>query len=256
MAGRRGPGEGGLHWDDRRQRWIATADLGFTPAGKRIRKSGSGRTKTEARQKLKDVLRDRVDGLAIAPAGYTVADAVRDWLAYGLADRDEATVKKAESLCRNHVLPALAARRLRELSADDVDRWLANKATTLSTSTLQNIRGCLNRAVNRAMARDKVKRNVVALCTVPKGRPGRRSKALTMAQAEAVLAAVKGSRMEAYVVVSLLTGARTEELRALTWDHVDLEGKSDAARPIPPSIKVWCSVRDGGDTKTRSHGAP
>jgi integrase len=30
--------------------------------------------------------------------------------------------------------------------------------------------------------------------------------------------------MRAYIVVSLLTGARTEELRALTWSHVDLNG--------------------------------
>jgi integrase len=30
--------------------------------------------------------------------------------------------------------------------------------------------------------------------------------------------------MHAYVVMSLLTGARTEELRALTWSHVNLEG--------------------------------
>ena len=83
---------------------------------------------------------------------------------------------------------------------------------------------CLNRSINRAMARDKVKRNVVALCSVPKGQPGRPSKALTMAQAEAVLAAAECTRMRGYVVVSLLTGPRTEELRALTWDHVDLKG--------------------------------
>nr|WP_276607702.1 hypothetical protein [Microbispora catharanthi] len=49
--------------------------------------------------------------------------------------------------------------------------------------------------------------------------------------------------MHAYIVVSLLTGARTEELRALTWSHVDLEGE-------PPSIMVWRSVRAGGDTRT------
>ena len=97
MPARRGRGEGGLHWDQRRQRWIATASLGFTPAGKRIVKTGSGRTKTEARQKLKEVLRDRDDGLAIAPSGYTVADAVRDWLAYGLADRDAATMKRPKA---------------------------------------------------------------------------------------------------------------------------------------------------------------
>jgi integrase len=40
------------------------------------------------------------------------------------------------------------------------------------------------------------------------------------------------------------TGARTEELRALTWSHVDLDGK-------PPSVQLWRSVREGGDTKTR-----
>ncbi|MEV0202969.1 site-specific integrase [Nonomuraea sp. NPDC050691] len=57
--------------------------------------------------------------------------------------------------------------------------------------------------------------------------------------------------MYAYVVLSLLIGARTEELRALTWSHVDLEGQPDADPPVPPSIMVWRSVRAGGDTKTR-----
>ena len=72
-----------------------------------------------------------------------------------------------------------------------------------------------------------------------------------MAEAEAVLQAAARSRMHAYIVVSLLTGARTEELRALTWDHVDLDGEPDARLPVPPHVAVWRSVRAGGDTKTR-----
>jgi integrase len=32
--------------------------------------------------------------------------------------------------------------------------------------------------------------------------------------------AAKGTRLEAYITVSLLTGLRTEEARALHWDHV------------------------------------
>ena len=36
-------------------------------AGKRIVKRGSGKTKTEAKTKLKEILRDHEDGLAIAP---------------------------------------------------------------------------------------------------------------------------------------------------------------------------------------------
>jgi integrase len=101
------------------------------------------------------------------------------------------------------------------------------------------------------MARDKVKRNVVALCSVPKGRRGRPSKALTLAQAEAILATAERTRMHAYIVVSLLTGARTEELRALTWDHADLVGDPEADPPVPAHLAVWRSVRSGGDTKTR-----
>lgn len=251
MTKRRSRGDGGLHWDERRQRWIATASLGYGPDGKRIVKRGSGKTKTEAKAKLKEVLRDYEDGLAIAPADYTVAHAVNDWLAYGLNGRDKGTVGTCTILSRTHVIPALGARKLRDLSAEDVDRWLAEKAKTLSTRTLQGIHSCLNRAIKRAMARDKVKRNVVALCSVPKGREGRPSKALTLAQAEAVLKAAEGSRMYAYVVLSLLTGARTEELRALTWDHVDLVGDPDARPPVPPHLAVWRSVRAGGDTKTR-----
>jgi integrase len=251
MAKRRSRGDGGLHWDNARQRWIATASLGYDPSGKRVIKRGSGRTKTEAKAKLKEVLRDFEDGLAIAPSDYTVGRAVDDWLLYGLSGRDTNTVKKETILCRTHVIPALGARKLRDLSADDVDRWLATKSKTLSTRSLQAIHSCLNRAIRRAMARDKVKRNVADLCSIPQGRPGRPSKALTFVQAEAVLGTAERSRMAAYVVVSLLTGARTEELRALTWDHVFLNGDPKTSPPVPPHIAVWRSVRTGGDTKTK-----
>ncbi|MEV0445376.1 tyrosine-type recombinase/integrase [Streptomyces spectabilis] len=251
MAKRRSRGDGGLHWDDKRQRWIATASLGFDPSGKRIVKRASGTTKTAAKAKLKEVLRDHEDGLAIAPTGYTVKDAVTDWLAYGLAGRGDGTLGTYKSLCNNHVIPDLGARKLRDLSADDVDRWLQRKAKVLSTSSLTMIRACLNRSVKRAMARDKVKRNVVELCDVPTGQPGRPSKSLSLAQAEGVLVAAEDSPLYAYIVVSLLTGGRTEELRPLKWKHVDLKGAPEAEPAIPPHIAVWRSVRRTGDTKTR-----
>jgi integrase len=72
-----------------------------------------------------------------------------------------------------------------------------------------------------------------------------------LAQAEAVLTAAASAPLHAYIVLSLLIGARTEDLRALTWDDVDTEGRPDVAPPVPPSISVVRSVRVGGDTKTR-----
>ncbi|MFE3632911.1 site-specific integrase, partial [Streptomyces sp. NPDC059168] len=94
---------------------------------------------------------------------------------------------------------------------------------------------------------DKAARNVALLVTAPEGRPGRPSKALNLKQAEAVLAAARPSRLYAYLVLSLLSGVRTEEARPLTWDHVFLETDDDT----PPHVAVWRSVRKHGETKTR-----
>jgi integrase len=251
MKQRRGRGEGGIHWDEKRQRFIASVTTGYGPDGKRIVRRGSGKTEAQARAKLKEVMRDHEDGLAIAPRNLTISHIVSDWLAYGLNGRSRKTFEKCTHLCRAHIIPALGKRKIRDLSAADVDRWLAEKAKTLSTRTLQELHQCLNRAVKRAMARDLVKRNVAGLCSIPKGQPGRPSKSLTLDQAVALLRAAEGGRLHAYVVVSLLTGARTEEMRALRWDHVDLDGDPDADPPRPPSIQVWRSVRDSGDTKTK-----
>jgi integrase len=244
MAARRSRGDGGLSWDDRRQRWVASLTVGYTPGGKRIVKRGSGRTKTEAQRKLREIIRDYEDGQVTSSSGYTVAQAVGDWLEFGMPGRRESTITKCMILADTHVIPALGGRKLRDLSADDVDRWLASKARTLSTDTLHILHSILRRSITRAQARDKVKRNVVLLCDVPQGQQGRPSKSLSYDQAAGLLAAAEGRSLYAYIVVSLLTGARTEELRALTWSHVDLDA-------IPPVIMVWRSVRAGGETKTR-----
>jgi len=67
----------------------------------------------------------------------------------------------------------------------------------------------------------------------------------------ALLSAAKAFPLYAYVVLSLLVGVRTEEARALRWDHVDLNGDPDADPPVPPHVAVWRSVRAHGDTKTQ-----
>jgi integrase len=83
-------------------------------------------------------------------------------------------------------------------------------------------------------------------------------------QARALLAASEGTRLHAYVVLSLLVGVRTEEARALRWDHVVTWADDPAGwQPVTNTgfdptladegrfaIYVWRSEREGGDTKT------
>ena len=79
-----------------------------------------------------------------------------------------------------------------------------------------------------------------------------------------LLAAAEDTRWHAYVTLSLLVGVRTEEARALRWDHVVrwvdevggwipvTEAGFDSRLPGVEkfAIYVWRSQRFGGDTKT------
>ena len=91
-----------------RQRWIAAMTVGYDGRGKRIVRRGSGRTKTEAKAKLRALLRDRDDGVVLGAEGYTVGQAVEDWLAFGLGKQGESTVANYRLLCSTHIIPLFA----------------------------------------------------------------------------------------------------------------------------------------------------
>jgi integrase len=209
---RRGHGEDSIYFDRANNRWVGAISLGYK-AGRRVRRKVTGRTKTEVKVKLRQ-LRHELETGVHSSATYTVNDALDDWLAAGLG----------------------------ELTAGDVQETINALAGRLSTRSLQIIRNCLERAIRHAEIRDLTGRNVAALVKPPTGRPGRPSRSLTLEQARALLEAARDSRLNAYVVVSVRAGLRTEELRALRWSEVDLDAET---------VGFYRAARASGDTKTQ-----
>src|SRR5215467_4094999 len=280
MAARRRRGEDGISFehrgpcrDPRRHRncpglWRGEITTGYTGDGKRTRRKVSGTTKAAVIDKLRD-LHTQLDKGVTPKAGYvhyTVRQAAQDWLATGLDGRSAKTVTKNQNVLEP-ILTVIGARKLRELTAADVRRALAAMAAGYSTAAVSMGHLALKRAIRHAEAGDLVARNVAALTDTPKGQHGRPSKSLTLEQAAAVITTartlpvmelrpgLKDARrpaelMHAYIVLSLLTGIRTEEARALRWAHLDLDGDPAARPPVPPHIAVWRSVRAHGETKT------
>src|SRR5271170_445614 len=103
MAGRRGWGEDSIYFDHSGEcrdpeahrhcpgRWRGVVSLKPGPDGQRRRKKVSGKNKTEVRAKLAE-LHDELDDGVVTNAAYTVAQAINDWLADGLAGRAPKTV--------------------------------------------------------------------------------------------------------------------------------------------------------------------
>lgn len=243
---RRGRGDDSIYFDMAKNSFVGEVSLGYTAAGNRRRRKVYGKTKVEVRDKLKR-LHVEIESGVTSSARYTVEDAVRKFLDVGLRGRAPKTTEKCRTLIDNHIVPQIGAAKLRTLSADDLDDWLEGRAAELATRTLRELLSIMRRSITLAQRRDLVGRNVAELVDLPQGTAGRPSKALTLEQALAVLAAAEDSRLHAYIAVSLLTGIRTEEARKLYWDRVHL-GKTGE---VPPHLEVWRSVRVGGDTKTR-----
>ena len=199
-------------------------------------------------------------------AHYTVRQAAEDWLAHGLDGRSAKTIKKNQNVLEP-ILKVVGTRKLRELTAADVRQALATMAAGYSSAAVTMGHLALKRAIRHAEADDLVSRNVATLVDTPKGQEGRPSKSLLLEQAVAVITAARtlpvaelhpglkdvrrpAELMYAYIVLSLLCGVRTEEARALRWQHVDLDGDLTARPRVPPHVAVWRSVRVHGETKT------
>jgi integrase len=260
---RRGRGEDAIYFAAEKNRYVGSVSLGYGPAEKRIRRKVFGKTKQEVRDKLK-ALHQEMDAGVKSSRTYTVREAVDDWL----RDELDGTSERTRTLYRGLLEPVLeliGGKPLRVLSAGEVRSALGQLTTRYSTRSLQITRNSLERAIRHAEGNDLVGRNVAALVKTPQGRSGRPSKSFTLDQAKALLVAAEGTRLHAYVVLSLLVGIRTEEARALRWDHV-VTWVDDSAgwQPVTVAgfdpgqagedrfaIYVWRSDREGDDTKTR-----
>ena len=254
---RRGRGKDSIYWDAAKSCYVGAVSLGYSPSGTRIRKRVMAQTKTEVREKLKALHQQAANGVR-PRRHYTVNDALDDWLETGLDGLAPATATVYRNTIAKALREELGTVELTKLTAGAVQKALANLAVRASTRTVQMAHNVLVRAIRHAERDDLVGRNVAALVKPPKGqRGGRPSKALTLEQAVALMAAAQGTRLEAYVILSLLSGVRTEEARALRWDHV-VAWVSGQWVPVldagfdheQVAVFVWRAERAGGDTKT------
>ncbi|MGH9184295.1 MAG: tyrosine-type recombinase/integrase [Acidimicrobiales bacterium] len=223
----RGRGEGSLY---RRGdgRWVAQVELERAPNGRRRYTRAVRATKTEALAALR-ALQRRPAG---AQTDTRTLAAYLDWwgdnvLADAVADD---TVKQSTAddyrwIIGRYVAPHLGRHQLRALTPDHVQAWLRLLASQgLSPRTRQYARSVLVRALRWATQTGKVDRNVAALVEGP--RMSGRAKiddTLTADEAQTVLDAAAGDRLEALAVIALRLGLRRGEALALRWDDVDLD---------------------------------
>jgi len=235
---RRGHGEGSVY-----QRgdgyWVASVEAGRYPNGQRRRARIVRRTKKAVLAELDDLKRRGAAGLVGRDP--VVGEFVDWWIDNVAAPKGaESSLTAYRARYRSWVKPkAIASRQLRKLQATDVQQWLNDlTAQGIGAASRNSARVLLSSALHYAHGVGMVDRNVVSF--VAGAKAPRRDDALSAEEADAVLKAARGDRLEALWVLALTYGMRPTELMALRWSDVDLDdGKLKVAK-----AKSEAGVRD------------
>jgi integrase len=226
--GRRGHGEGALFYEEDRDRWVGLLELAPDGSGRRRRRKVTGRTKTDARRKLRALQRRLEDGLPTGDGLATVGDFLEHWLAEVLPARSRVQATSTITNYRwaaGHAIRGLGRRRLNELTPEDVEAVFCHLAEEgMARNSVMRVRSVLVMALKHAQRREIVARNVAELSEMPtSARAPRSGRSLTLEQARQLLHVANRDRLGGIVTVGLMLGLRPGELCGLRWEDVDLD---------------------------------
>ncbi len=220
---RRANGEGSLF---RRKDGTWSAELSYRDDyGTLKRRTVYGRTQAEVRANIRDA-RERIEsGAPVKDASMTVSAWLEDYISKSLAasDRKQATKDLHATLARTHLVPTVGMIPLGRLRPSDVEALIVIKRDAgLSGSTIRTIYTVLRSALDIA-ARDGLIRSNPAAAVRRPGVERKDAPHLTAEQAQVLLEAIKGDRLESLFRVMLATGLRRGEALGLHWSDVDLD---------------------------------
>jgi len=230
---RRQHGEGSVFQRTRDGRWVARADLGYGPDGRRTQRLFVRSTPREAIDARDRFLDARRDGFTL-PKGRqpTVAEWVRHWgenIARPQIDPNT-WYRSYRQRCDDLIIPYFTRVKLAELSEEDIEEWHRHlKARPsqrggqpLSASTITTAHRILSSALKVAVMRGRMPRNPCS--NVPPPKIDRAAPEPPSAdELDMILAACRDRPGGARWVLAITTGLRQGEALALQWRDVRLK---------------------------------
>ena len=215
---RRGHGDGSIY---KRSdgRWAA----GITLEGGK-RKTFYGKTRKEVQEKLKVALYEQQKGMLVTGPQQKVEQFLVHWLenVHKQSIRGR-TYERYEQIIRLHLVPALGYHQLQKLSAQHLQSFYTSKIEEgLSATTVISFHNVLHKALETAVRWKLIAQNVCDLVSPPR-RKQFVIQPLSLEQAQQLLQAARGHRLEALFVLALATGMRRGELLGLKWQDINLQ---------------------------------
>lgn len=242
---RRAKGTGSIYKKERNGKtyWEAQITIGTDPGtGKQIRKTFSGKTQKEVREKMQAAAVAVTQGDYFEPAKITLSEWLDIWLKEYTGDKKYLTCKTYTAQIETHIKPALGAQKLSKLTAPQIQGFYNELGRTgkevrkkdkktgketvafepLAAKSIRNIHGVLIKSLNTAIDVGYLKTNPAERVTLPRAE----KKEIHPLDDTQVAAFYREAGSDEYCYLLRLipfTGLREAEAMGLTWDCVDFE---------------------------------
>ena len=194
-------------------------------------KSVYGKTQEEVIKKRGKILSEIQNGVYV-DGTVTVGAWLDTWLNdYKKGNIKQKTFQGYEIEVRCHLRPAFEKIKLKDLSADHVQRLINEKAKKgMSASSIRHMRTTLHNALQQAMKNGLVVRNVAQAVRVSEQQGKKERRLLTPQEQQAIIQAIEGERKGFTVLFAMFTGLRCGELLGLRWSDVDMDMNTIAVK--------------------------
>lgn len=247
-------------------RWESRVMIGYKDNGKPDYKSVYGKTKKEAREKLKVFLDERASGIDTSH-NYNFSNWADIWFEHH-QDNITATTQENYRYTLRILKDYFGVRQLTDIKAYDVEVFLKTlRKEERSDSCLAQCRGMLYQIFHKAEANDLVRKNPVRFADKMRSRePTKRKEAFTAEEVKLLMEKLPKDRIGISIRLLLGTGMRSQELLALEPRHIAEDGSMIQIRqavnmvkgtatvgqpksrdsyrdvPIPPNLR-WCAIQ-------------
>ena len=232
--------------------WEGQITIGVDPGtGKQKRKTFTGKTQKEVREKMQAAAVSVNEGTYFEPTKLTVREWFDLWLAEYCGDKKYFTIDQYSSYGRNHICSNLGAIKLSALSSIHIQKFYNKLGSEVSEKTgkplsaksIRNIHGILSKCLNVAVEQGLIRSNPCERVTVPKVIKTE-IEPLTEEEQKAFLKAIKNHQYCSIFTTMLFSGMRISEAIGLTWDCIDFQrGTMKIYRQLQKRL-----AKDGGYT--------